>query len=198
MDELASGEDCSCGAGDGGAERAVPCRRRGQADQLSRRGDAVQRADRRAAHRCRSACGSRVQGGRQGQADLAEVGHGDHGGRRMTHAVTADQEDRAVTTEGRGGILDKVSDFFFAHPKLLTLLLLLPPLLWIGVVYVGSLFALLLQSFYSLDDYSGLIVHEFTLSTYAQLLETANLQIILRTVLMSASVTLAAAIIAFP
>ena len=31
---------------------------------------------------------------------------------------------------------------------------------WIGVVYVGSLFALLLQSFYSLDDYSGLIVRE--------------------------------------
>lgn len=116
----------------------------------------------------------------------------------MTHAVTADQEDRAVTTEGRGGILDKVSDFFFAHPKLLTLLLLLPPLLWIGVVYVGSLFALLLQSFYSLDDYSGLIVHEFTLSTYAQLLETANLQIIVRTVMMAALVTLACAIIAFP
>ena len=39
------------------------------------------------------------------------------------------------------------------RPKLLTFLLLLPPLLWIGVVYVGSLFALLLQSFYSLDDY---------------------------------------------
>ena len=69
---------------------------------------------------------------------------------------------------------------------------MLPPLLWIGVVYVGSLFALLLQSFYSLDDYSGLIVREFTLSTYAQLLETANLQIIiLRTVMMAALVTLA-------
>ena len=57
----------------------------------------------------------------------------------------------------------EISDLFFAHPKLLTLVLLLPPLLWIGIVYVGSLFALLLQSFYSLDDFSGLIVHEFTL-----------------------------------
>ena len=55
-----------------------------------------------------------------------------------------------------------------------------------------------LQSFYSLDDYSGLIVREFTLSTYAQLLETANLQIILRTVMMAALVTLACAVIAFP
>src|SRR3990170_1215137 len=66
------------------------------------------------------------------------------------------------------------------------------------IIQVGSLFALLLQSFYSLDDYSGLVVHQFTLSTYAQLLEQANLQIILRTVTMSALVTLACAVIAFP
>src|SRR6185369_13136899 len=35
-------------------------------------------------------------------------------------------------------------------------------------------------------------------STYAQLLETANLQIILRTVMMAALVTLACSVIAFP
>ena len=115
----------------------------------------------------------------------------------MSHAVTAEQESGAITAEQRG-LLDKISDFFFTRPKVLTLLLFLPPLLWIGIVYVGSLFALLLQSFYSLDDYSGLIVHEFTLSTYAELLETANLQIILRTVMMAALVTLACAVIAFP
>ena len=107
----------------------------------------------------------------------------------MSQATTAERED---------GFLDRVSDFLLAYPKLLTLLLLLPPLLWIGVVYIGSLFALLLQSFYSLDDYSGLIVREFTLATYAQLLETSNLQIIFRTVAMSALVTLACAVIAFP
>jgi len=114
----------------------------------------------------------------------------------VSQAVTADRP--AMTADRREGILDRISDFLIANPKLLTLLLLLPPLLWIGIVYVGSLFALLLQSFYSLDDYSGLIIHEFTLSTYAQLLETANLQIILRTVVMSAAVTIACAIIAFP
>ena len=100
--------------------------------------------------------------------------------------------------ERPGGVLERISDVFVARPQLLTLVLLLPPLLWIGIVYAGSLFALLLQSFYSLDDFSGLIIHEFTLSTYAQLLEEANLQIILRTVLMAALVTLASAIIAFP
>ena len=124
------------------------------------------------------ATGTRVRAGRQGAADLAEIGHGHHGGRRVSQAVTA---ENAVIADRRGGVLDRISDVFFARPKLLTLLLLLPPLLWIGIVYVGSLFALLLQSFYSLDDYSGLIVREFTLSTYAQLLEEANVQIILRT-----------------
>jgi putative spermidine/putrescine transport system permease protein len=113
----------------------------------------------------------------------------------VSQAVTA---GHPATTEGEGGGLDRISDLFFARPKLLTLVLLLPPLLWIGIVYVGSLFALLLQSFYSLDDFSGLIVHEFTLSTYAQLLEEANIQIILRTVTMAALVTLASAVIAFP
>ena len=104
----------------------------------------------------------------------------------------------AATVERRGGVLDKISDLFVTHPKLLTFVLLLPPLLWIGIVYVGSLFALLLQSFYSLDDFSGLVVHEFTLSTYAELLESASLQIILRTVMMAALVTLACAVIGFP
>lgn len=106
----------------------------------------------------------------------------------------------AATTasERPGGLLERLSDLFVARPALLTLLLLLPPLMWIGIVYVGSLFALLMQSFYSLDDFSGLIVREFTLSTYMQLLEEANVQIILRTLTMSALVTLACAVIAFP
>ena len=109
----------------------------------------------------------------------------------------------AATVEGvpsrpPGGVLERLSDVFVAKPGLLTLLLIVPPLMWIGIVYVGSLFALLMQSFYSLDDFSGVIVHEFTLATYKQLLEDANVQIIFRTLLMSVLVTLACAIIAFP
>jgi putative spermidine/putrescine transport system permease protein len=96
------------------------------------------------------------------------------------------------------GVLGSLTDVFFTRPKLFTALLLAPPLAWIGIVYIGSLFALLLQSFYALDDFSGLIVHKFTLSTYAQLLEESNLQIIARTVLMAALVTIACSIVAFP
>jgi putative spermidine/putrescine transport system permease protein len=96
------------------------------------------------------------------------------------------------------GPLTNLSDAFFRKPGLLTSALLSPPVLWIVVVYLGSLLALLLQSFYSLDDFSGLIIHEVTLTTYGHLFEQANREIIFRTVLMAAAVTLACAIIAFP
>ena len=46
--------------------------------------------------------------------------------------------------------------------------------------------------------FSGLIVHEFTLATYAELFKPQNADVIVRTVVMAAAVTRAAAIIAFP
>ena len=91
-----------------------------------------------------------------------------------------------------------MTDQFWRKPGLVIFLLLLPPLLWLGVIYVGSLFTLLLQSFFSIDEFSGLVRYEFTLKTYAELLSPANFDIILRTILMACAVTICAAIIAFP
>ncbi|PDQ18765.1 spermidine/putrescine ABC transporter permease [Mesorhizobium sanjuanii] len=99
---------------------------------------------------------------------------------------------------GSGGMRGALSDLFWRKPKALLLLMLLPPVLWLGIVYIGSLFALLLQSFFSIDEFSGLINREFTLKTYGDLLQAANLDIIMRTVTMAALVTLASAVIAFP
>ncbi|MCA0049766.1 ABC transporter permease [Mesorhizobium sp. B283B1A] len=99
---------------------------------------------------------------------------------------------------GSGGLRGALSDLFWRRPQLLLLLMLLPPVLWLGIVYIGSLFALLAQSFFSIDEFSGLINREFTLKTYGDLFQAANLDIILRTVTMAALVTLASAIVAFP
>lgn len=98
----------------------------------------------------------------------------------------------------RGSLMGRVSDFLWRHPGFFLFLMLTPPLLWLGVIYVGSLFALLLQSFFSIDEFSGLINHDLTLKTYGELLNPSNLDIILRTVLMSAAVTIGAAFVAFP
>jgi len=94
--------------------------------------------------------------------------------------------------------VNRIADALWRKPRLLLLLLLLPPLLWLGIVYLGSLFALLVQSFFSIDEFTGLIQREFTLKTYGELLRPVNLDILIRTASMAAIVTLAAAIVAFP
>lgn len=69
---------------------------------------------------------------------------------------------------------------------------------WMFVVYLGSLSALLLNSFFSLDGYTGLVVRHFTLATYQDLFTRANFEIVQRTVGMAAAVTVTAAVLAFP
>ncbi|MCW1918653.1 ABC transporter permease [Rhodobacter sp. KR11] len=96
------------------------------------------------------------------------------------------------------GLADRLTALFWRHPRFLTALLLAPPLFWLVAVYIGSLAALLWQGFYSVDDFSGLVVEEFTLSTYASLFKPANLSILWRTVSMAGAVTIASAVLAFP
>ena len=95
-------------------------------------------------------------------------------------------------------MLRRLSTYLYQRPRLVLALLLGPPLLYMGVVYLGSLIALLLNSFFQLDGFTGQVVREFTLVTYAQLLQRANLDIITRTATMAASVTVTDALIAFP
>lgn len=96
------------------------------------------------------------------------------------------------------GVGDRLTGLFWRRPNLLLLLLITPPLIWLGLVYLGSLAALLVQSFYSIDEFSGMVVPEFTLRTYGELFNPANMDIIIRTLLMSASVTIGCAVLAFP
>lgn len=96
------------------------------------------------------------------------------------------------------GPVRAVSTFFYRRSTLYLFLLLVPPLLWLGTVYLGTLFALLMQSFYSIDEFTAQIVRKPTLATYAQLFTPANMDIIVRTLTMAVCVTIAAAIIGFP
>ena len=96
------------------------------------------------------------------------------------------------------GPADRLTAIFWRHPRVLLAILLTPPLVWLGVVYLGSLAALLLQSFYSIDEFSGVVKEEFTLKTYGELLRPSNFDILVRTGSMAAAVTLACTILAFP
>jgi putative spermidine/putrescine transport system permease protein len=95
-------------------------------------------------------------------------------------------------------MLNRVSTYLYLRPRLILALLLLPPLVWFLVVYLGALLAMLINSFFYLDSFTGKVVREFTLQTYAKLLDPTNLQIFFRTTLMAALVTIACVVIAFP
>ena len=48
-------------------------------------------------------------------------------------------------------IMQRFSSLLHGRPWLGLLLLLIPPLLWMGIIYIGSLLNLLIYSFYSLN-----------------------------------------------
>ena len=96
-------------------------------------------------------------------------------------------------------MLRSVSTFFQRRNAFYVSLLLVPPLMWMGTVYLGSLFTLLAQSFYAIDEFTARVVPKLTLATYRQLFtQPANVDIVVRTVLMAVAVTIASAVIAFP
>jgi putative spermidine/putrescine transport system permease protein len=93
----------------------------------------------------------------------------------------------------------RISAFLFRHPWVRLGALLSPPLAWLLVVYLGSLFVLLLASFWQTDEFTAKVVHTFTLDNFRNLWERdVYRRVAWRTVKMAALVTIADALIAFP
>jgi putative spermidine/putrescine transport system permease protein len=99
---------------------------------------------------------------------------------------------------GSGGARRRLSDLLYTRRGLLLLALLAPPLLWFGVIYLGSLLALLANAFFGLDDFTGQVVREFTLKNFVELTDPANLDVARRSITMAIAVTLACIVLAFP
>ena len=99
---------------------------------------------------------------------------------------------------GAPRVADRLSALLVTRPRLLLALLLAPPLVWFGVVYLGSLASLLAHGFFRLDDFSGQIVYELGLSNFREIFAPANLDVALRSIVMATAVTLACTLIAFP
>lgn len=98
----------------------------------------------------------------------------------------------------RPGLADRLSTLIYTRKGLLLAVLLVPPLLWFGVIYLGSLLSLLANSFFRLDDFSGQVVRELGLNNFRDLFEPANLDVALRSVVMASLVTAACIAIGFP
>lgn len=97
-----------------------------------------------------------------------------------------------ATATPRGG-------FGYRHPRLRLAGLLTPPMAWLVVVYLGSLFALFITAFWSVDDFTGQLVREFSLRNFQQVFTNpAYLQTVLRTVAIALSVTVLCFLLGMP
>jgi putative spermidine/putrescine transport system permease protein len=77
--------------------------------------------------------------------------------------------------------------------------LLAGPLGWMVVLYLGSLFVLLLAAFWDTEPYTSEIVHTWTLDNFEQILEKPVYRdVAWRTISMAIYVTIADAVLAFP
>ena len=94
--------------------------------------------------------------------------------------------------------LRRFTDLLYRRPNLYLSLLLIPPLLWFGAIYLGSLLNLLWQGFYTFDDFSMSVLPDLTFANFGALFSPANFDIILRTLGMAVAVSIASAMIAFP
>lgn len=97
-----------------------------------------------------------------------------------------------------GGLRRSISNVLYQRRTLTLFLILTPPLLWFGVVYIGSLFTLLSQSVFTFDEMAMTVTSELTSSNFTSLLNPTNYDIVLRTLGMAIAVTLGCVLIGFP
>ena len=86
------------------------------------------------------------------------------------------------------------------RPWLKATALLSPPVAAFLLVYVGALVVLFISSFWTVDSFTGKLVHHWTLSNFRQIFDTGQpyLRIAGRTMGIAAAVTLTDAVLAFP
>jgi putative spermidine/putrescine transport system permease protein len=93
----------------------------------------------------------------------------------------------------------RLSAAFWRRPWLRGLALLLPPLGWLLVFYLAALAVLFVSAFWTLDSFTGKLVHVWTWTNFDTILtDPTYRQIAFRTIWMAAAVTVTDAVVAFP
>jgi putative spermidine/putrescine transport system permease protein len=107
-----------------------------------------------------------------------------------------------MTTEAvveRRSVGHRLAGFFHGRPRLQISGLLAGPIGWLVVGYLGSLAVLLIAAFWTVDPLSGELVHGLSLENFETLVnEPVYREIVKRTVLIAALVTVTDAVLAFP
>jgi putative spermidine/putrescine transport system permease protein len=111
----------------------------------------------------------------------------------MTPETTVNDPSR------RPSLARRASIWLFPRRRVQIGLLLSTPLGWLGIIYLGSLFLLLLNAFWAKDVAGGVTPFTWTLAAFETLLAgEAYRTVALRTLGMAALVTVTCAVLAFP
>jgi putative spermidine/putrescine transport system permease protein len=109
----------------------------------------------------------------------------------------------ASTTAGGGLSLARarrrLSAPLWRHRWLRTLAELLPPVAWMTLIYLAALAALFVYAFWSVDAFTGKVVHTWSLNNFREIFQSGPFRgVIWRTVWISAAVTATCAVLALP
>ena len=96
-------------------------------------------------------------------------------------------------------MLSSLATWLHNRPKVKLAALLTAPLFWLVVAYIGSLSSLLVTSFYSINSFTGNVIHTFTIDNFKEVFSNSSYHnVILRTLGISISVTLICGFLAVP
>ncbi|MEV6055200.1 ABC transporter permease [Streptomyces sp. NPDC052107] len=104
----------------------------------------------------------------------------------------------ATTAAGRGTVR-RLAGSLHRRPRLRLTLLLTAPLLWLAVLYLGSLAVLFVSAFWTTNSFTSQVVKIWSTDNFHELFTTPVFrQVILRSVGVALAVTVLCAVIAFP
>ncbi len=93
----------------------------------------------------------------------------------------------------------RLSTFLFRRPRLRLSALLVAPLGWLVIAYLGSLIVLFVASFWRLDPFTAEVIHDYSFTNFQTLWHTDVYRTIaLRTIGIAGAVTLIDIVLAYP
>ena len=109
------------------------------------------------------------------------------------------QSTLTATSPQPGGSSRSAARYLYRHPRVRLAGLLTAPLLWLVVLYLGSLLVMIVASFWSTDSFTGSLVKEPTLDNFKTLFQDPVYRTVaLRTLGIAVSVTVIDMVLAVP
>ena len=107
-------------------------------------------------------------------------------------------ESTRVEAPAAAGALRAVSRFTWRRPRLVTLGQISAPVAAFLLVYVAALVALLIQSLWTTDSFTGKVIHTWNLDNFREIADDPYPTIIWRTIVIASAVTITCMLLAFP